>query len=197
MHREFGLSRNKKKSASNMIVDCLRIFKVSEMRFELTQPNGHYPLKVACLPIPPPGQAFQTKSINWSEKRDSNPRPRPWQGRALPTELFSQIISLERLLPKHISLFSSSEKRDSNPRPRPWQGRALPTELFSRWAFGRFSLLRCKGRDNFSFPQNIQAIFLSLFCRRRPNAPITNNLEPRKNITFRARMNSSPLLYGV
>ena len=25
-----------------------------------------------------------------SEKRDSNPRPRPWQGRALPTELFSQ-----------------------------------------------------------------------------------------------------------
>ncbi len=26
-----------------------------------------------------------------SEKRDSNPRPRPWQGRALPTELFSQM----------------------------------------------------------------------------------------------------------
>ncbi len=25
-----------------------------------------------------------------SGKRDSNPRPRPWQGRALPTELFSQ-----------------------------------------------------------------------------------------------------------
>jgi hypothetical protein len=25
---------------------------------------------------------------NWSGKRDSNPRPRPWQGRALPTELF-------------------------------------------------------------------------------------------------------------
>ena len=24
-----------------------------------------------------------------SEKRGSNPRPRPWQGRALPTELFS------------------------------------------------------------------------------------------------------------
>ena len=27
-----------------------------------------------------------------SEKRDSNPRPRPWQGRALPTELFSQLF---------------------------------------------------------------------------------------------------------
>ena len=29
----------------------------------------------------------------WSEKRDSNPRPRPWQGRALPTELFSHFVS--------------------------------------------------------------------------------------------------------
>ena len=28
---------------------------VSEMRVELTRPHGHYPLKVACLPIPPPG----------------------------------------------------------------------------------------------------------------------------------------------
>ena len=27
-----------------------------------------------------------------SEKRGSNPRPRPWQGRALPTELFSHYI---------------------------------------------------------------------------------------------------------
>ena len=27
-------------------------------------------------------------SENWSGKRDSNSRPRPWQGRALPTELF-------------------------------------------------------------------------------------------------------------
>ncbi len=25
----------------------------------------------------------------WSERRDSNSRPRPWQGRALPTELLS------------------------------------------------------------------------------------------------------------
>ena len=28
-----------------------------------------------------------------SEKRDSDPRPRPWQGRALPTELFSQFAT--------------------------------------------------------------------------------------------------------
>ena len=60
--------------------------KVSKMRLELTQPTGHYPLKVARLPIPPPGLQA---SDALSEKRDSNPRPRPWQGRALPTELFS------------------------------------------------------------------------------------------------------------
>ena len=29
----------------------------------------------------------------WSGKRDSNSRPRPWQGRALPTELFPQIFT--------------------------------------------------------------------------------------------------------
>ena len=28
----------------------------------------------------------------WSGKRDSNSRPRPWQGRALPTELFPQMF---------------------------------------------------------------------------------------------------------
>ena len=29
----------------------------------------------------------------WSGKRDSNPRPRPWQGRALPTELFPRVAA--------------------------------------------------------------------------------------------------------
>lgn len=28
---------------------------VRRMRLELTHRNRHYPLKVACLPIPPPG----------------------------------------------------------------------------------------------------------------------------------------------
>jgi hypothetical protein len=35
---------------------------------------------------PAQGRGFDEKS--WSGKRDSNSRPRPWQGRALPTELF-------------------------------------------------------------------------------------------------------------
>ena len=40
--------------------------------------------------IPPPGLRIRTKL---SGKRDSNSRPQPWQGCALPTELFPQIIS--------------------------------------------------------------------------------------------------------
>ena len=65
------------------------------MRLELTRSNDHYPLKVARLPIPPSGQMLQgrlRREVSLSEKRDSNPRPRPWQGRALPPELFSHIL---------------------------------------------------------------------------------------------------------
>ena len=29
------------------------------------------------------------RRIEWSEKRESNPRPRAWEARTLPTELFS------------------------------------------------------------------------------------------------------------
>ena len=46
--------------------------------------SRHTHLKRARLPIPPLGQA-------WSGKRGSNSRPQPWQGCALPTELFPHI----------------------------------------------------------------------------------------------------------
>ena len=36
-------------------------------------------------------RTFGQVALNLSEKRDSNPRPQPWQGCALPTELFSRI----------------------------------------------------------------------------------------------------------
>ena len=35
--------------------------------------------------------------ITLSEKRGSNPRPRPWQGRALPAELFSHYFILKNV----------------------------------------------------------------------------------------------------
>ncbi len=67
--------------------------------------NGQGILSPSCLPIPPPernvkiSQTFvltvktknpSTSGRELSERRDSNPRPRPWQGRALPAELLSQ-----------------------------------------------------------------------------------------------------------
>ena len=33
----------------------------------------------------------QGEKRDWSGKRDSNSRPRPWQGRALPAELLSHV----------------------------------------------------------------------------------------------------------
>src|ERR1700719_3165288 len=48
--------------------------------------------RVAKSKSPAAGGASRVKSCClaelWSGKRDSNSRPRPWQGRALPTELF-------------------------------------------------------------------------------------------------------------
>ncbi len=46
------------------------LFLVSEMRFELTQAYAHYPLKVACLPIPPPGHKKRAK--DGTRTRDPN-----------------------------------------------------------------------------------------------------------------------------
>ena len=90
-------------------------FFVRRMRLELTRSCDHYPLKVACIPISPPALGVprtglepahlaacapethaSTNSAIWAKKksgkRDSNSRPRPWQGRALPTELFPQFL---------------------------------------------------------------------------------------------------------
>ena len=49
--------------------------------------SRHAHLKRTRLPIPPSGP-YTYCAKKKSGKRDSNSRPRPWQGRALPTELF-------------------------------------------------------------------------------------------------------------
>ena len=56
----------------------------------------HTHLKRARLPIPPPGLLQLAPLVliqKMSGKRGSNPRPRPWQGRALPTELLPHFYS--------------------------------------------------------------------------------------------------------
>ncbi len=85
---------------------------------EPAQPKGRGILNPLCLPISPPGlesggasrsrtevngfaircMATLPTRLFWSGKRDSNSRPRPWQGRALPTELFPPFFELTDLL---------------------------------------------------------------------------------------------------
>jgi hypothetical protein len=56
--------------------------------------TGVHGFAIRCITTLPTGLKTMTphtaasSSTNWSGKRDSNSRPRPWQGRALPTELF-------------------------------------------------------------------------------------------------------------
>src|SRR5918994_7994390 len=56
----------------------------------------------------------------WNGRRDSNPRPSPWQGDALPTEPLPLAVATTRWW---------CREPDSNWRHRDFQSRALPTEL--------------------------------------------------------------------
>ena len=50
-----NMGMGKKKVITCCIATRYHFRRVSKMRVELTRPIGHYPLKVARLPIPPPG----------------------------------------------------------------------------------------------------------------------------------------------
>ena len=58
------------------------------------------------------GPFFVVRQKKRSGKRDSNSRPRPWQGRALPTELFPQNFLL-KLLSKRSLAFVLSRGKNS------------------------------------------------------------------------------------
>ena len=81
---------------------------------DLNPHSHHWPkdFKSFVSTIPPSGQPYGK-----SGKRDSNSRPRPWQGRALPTELlphcFSQNGCKDRKFPVATQLFK--EKLTSSP----------------------------------------------------------------------------------
>ena len=102
--------------------------------------DGHWILSPACLPIPPPGPIIvhvlpndtlsnikrngvqSLRRDRMSERRDSNPRPRPWQGRALPAELLS--LFPEMGLTK-IEIFSRNPKVFHFLGSRQWLGLCL------------------------------------------------------------------------
>ena len=99
------------------------------MRLELTRPNGHYPLKVARLPIPP-------LLHNYAKLPDNVPRTglEPARLSTLAPETSASTIPPPGQLPL-------SGKRGSNSRPQPWQGCALPTELFPRFCSTNWAIL--------------------------------------------------------
>ena len=89
----------------------------------LAAPRGFEPRftdpKSAVLPLDE-GAAVR-RGEEWSGRRDSNPRPSPWQGDALPTE------PLPPVMPTTAERWC--REPDSNWRHRDFQSRALPTEL--------------------------------------------------------------------
>ena len=91
-------------SADSTTLACYKVFSFLEAapRFEL----GIKVLQTSALPL---GYA----AIIWSGKRDSNSRPSPWQGDALPLS-YSRIWCL---------------RAESNRRHEDFQSSALPTEL--------------------------------------------------------------------
>lgn len=72
---------------------------------------------------------------NWSGKRDSNSRPRPWQGRALPTELFPLRNRHFRHGMKSVNTFFTPWEIPSADFPNHRPGCQLPVESSNASAF--------------------------------------------------------------
>ena len=68
------------------MTDTMRTTRMTQMTQE-TQRTGAVDMLSTLRAIPGLRRA-------WPGKRDSDPRPRPWQGRALPTELLPHFYSL-------------------------------------------------------------------------------------------------------
>ena len=60
--------------------------------------------------------AFTDERKKWSGKRDSNSRPRPWQGRALPTELFPREPHIIRVI-RHMATLDRALSARTQGRP--------------------------------------------------------------------------------
>ena len=73
------------KTTENQMINSRFVYPERDLN-----PHSHYwpkDFKSFVSTIPPSG-----RPCSWSGKRDSNSRPRPWQGRALPTELLPQTL---------------------------------------------------------------------------------------------------------
>ena len=93
---------------------------------DLNPASGNYLVfGLLCLNITPMlirwlSPAVKQERGDWCPWRESDPRPLPYQGSALPLSHMGNLCAKEE---------NWSGIRDSNSRPIPWQGIALPTEL--------------------------------------------------------------------
>src|SRR5690349_4648532 len=62
-----------------------------------------------CRPAPggPLHEHANKARVKWSGRRDSNPRPRPWQGRALPLS-YTRVLGFRRLAARGVPIAKSS-----------------------------------------------------------------------------------------
>ena len=111
------------------------------MRFELTRRNRHYPLKVACLPIPPPGQKKLTGStVNIRRAKNGTRTRDPNLGKVVLYQLsYFRIIYCCDFL----TSFAHFLAKVGNLIYSLGQGCALPTELFSHIYQKRLSHQLC------------------------------------------------------
>ncbi len=94
---------------------------VGTVRVELTRLATLVP-KTSASAIPP-----RPHKENWWEYLDSNQGPRPYQGRTLPTELYSHADGITRLFQRFVRLFSRTGYPSSYPAACGCESLAIPT----------------------------------------------------------------------
>ena len=120
-----------------------------------------------------PRNGTAERGRNWSGRRDSNPRPRPWQGRALP-------LSYTR-----IRIPSTSGRRNIRP-PMP-KGVRLCNRLPARPSPAALDPLRWAGAQSMNARQRACAPALYRESRFRPKHLLGRMIWPETSATFRAR----------
>ena len=123
------------------------------MRFELTQAYAHYPLKVACLPIPPPGQVSFFHHAN--DRLSAQNRTRTcttFQSLEPETSASTNSATWALMLVTHIVRAKDGARtRDPN------LGKVMLYQL------SYFRVCGCKDKTTFWFVQIILIKFLLLF----------------------------------
>lgn len=118
-----GGGRNRRPSA------CKAVALPTELHPPKTGAGSRNRTCAARLFRPPLYRLSYPGKKNWSGGRGSNPRPRPWQGRALPTELpphhyYAILCFTNRSTKRYRYNLDWSEQRELNPCSR--LGRPLP-----------------------------------------------------------------------